>query len=531
MNIENYSTFVHQYNWLLIVALSLYILSVLLFETIRKKRYSLLAIFLGSISLFSYIALSYPFLHVWDEQFHALVAKNMGTDFFTPILIQNPILDLGNSWADTHIWLHKQPYFLWQMALSMKIFGINTFSLRIPDIIMASTMPILIYRIGTIIQSKSLGFYAGLLFLSSSFVMMLVSGQLNTDHNDLAFIFYVTASFWAWFEYKNSNKQAWLIAIGLFSGISILVKWLVGLIVYAGWGITIIIDKEKRFRFTSYSDLLKSLLITMAVALPWQIYILFRFPIISRIEYAYNSLHLYEAVEGHGGNWQYHFEQWNNYIASNFQFIIPISLVLFLFLKIKKTYKIAIASWLIIITAFYGFAATKMPVFTFIISALMFIILVAPWDALLIYWNKVSNKKLRYLTPILRVGIIALAFYTMFNLSVLENHQNWRRNKWKAQYAEALTFKKISALNLSSTSHFYNFYFHGAVRFMFHTNYQGRSFLPSETDMQFLKSKGISIYVFDNGELPNYILKDKSITKIKSPIWPDSQVEDLVFYK
>jgi hypothetical protein len=66
---------------------------------------------------------------------------------------------------------------------------------------------------------------------------------------------------------------------------------------------------------------------------------------------------------------------------------------------------------------------------------------------------------------------------------------------------------------------------------MFHTNYQARKFLPTAKDITILKKANAAIYIFDDGKLPKYILSDTSITKIKSPIWPDMQIEDLEFYR
>ena len=418
------------------------------------------------------------------------------------------------------------------MALSMKVFGVNTFALRIPDILMASLMPILIYRMGTVIQSKSLGFYAGLLFLTSSFLLKLIPGRLNTDHNDLAFIFYILASFWAWFEYQHSKNKWWLVAIGVFSGIAILVKWVVGLIVYAGWGLSIISDKDSRSHISNYLDMLKSLSLTILVTLPWQIYILWKYPLISRYKYALNTEHFHKVVHGHDGPWYFHMEQWSIHIVEYFNYIVPIGLALFLLLKIKQSYKVAIFSWVVIVSLFFSIAATKMPAFTLIISPLFFIILVAPWS---LSWTFIEQnikfKFKRILIPSLRAGLAIAAFYYMFNMNDLNNNPGWKKAMWKADYAEAITFKKISELELSENSRFYNFYFHGAVRFMFHTPYQARSFLPNIENIKLLKQKGVSIYVFDNGKLPDYIIQDKSITKIKSPIWRDSQFEDLKLYQ
>ena len=528
----SYYEYTHPNNWMLVTALTLYILSVLLFELLKDKRFSLIAIFLGSISFFSYIAAAYPFLHTWDEQFHALVAKNLGDHFFYPTLLVNPIIEHSKSWAASHLWLHKQPFFLWQMAISMKLFGVNTFALRIPDILMSSLMPILIYRIGRIIKSKTLGFYAGFLFLTSNFLMTLVSGRLNTDHNDLAFIFYVTASFWAWFEYKRSGNNKWLYVIGLFSGIAILVKWLVGLIVYAGWGLSMLADKEQRTDVKQWTNMLKSLTTTLLIALPWQIYILIRFPLTSRFEYKYNTLHFSKVIEGHGGDWLFHIQQWGLHIAPYFDYLIPLSLLVFVFLKIKKEYKVAIISWVMIVVLFYSMAATKMPAFTFIISGLFFVLLVAPVDRLISQIQHYSPHIIKkFIIPVLRATIAMYVFYSIFSIETLMNNPGWRKAIWKQNYDEVQVFKKINKMNLGKNARFYNIYYYGAVRFMFYTQYHSQSLLPNEQQINKLKLKGVSIYIFDNNELPDYILNDKSIIKIKSPIWRNSQIEDLEFYR
>jgi 4-amino-4-deoxy-L-arabinose transferase len=50
----------------------------------------------------------------------------------------------------------------------------------------------------------------------------LVAGRYSTDHNDLSFLFYVTASIWAWFEYQHTQNKYYLVLIGLFSGCAVL---------------------------------------------------------------------------------------------------------------------------------------------------------------------------------------------------------------------------------------------------------------------------------------------------------------------
>jgi hypothetical protein len=56
-----------------------------------KAHYEVILIFLAGFAMHLYMAPYHPFLHAWDERYHALVAKNMMTHSFKPMLIVNPI--------------------------------------------------------------------------------------------------------------------------------------------------------------------------------------------------------------------------------------------------------------------------------------------------------------------------------------------------------------------------------------------------------------------------------------------------------
>src|SRR6185295_14523546 len=105
----------------------------------KKETVSLTLLLLGAFALRLFLILRDPFLHDWDEHFHALVAKNMIAHPFMPMLLANPVFPYNyKDWTSNHIWLHKQPLFLWQMALSMKLFGVNLFALRLPSALMGT---------------------------------------------------------------------------------------------------------------------------------------------------------------------------------------------------------------------------------------------------------------------------------------------------------------------------------------------------------------------------------------------------------
>jgi len=80
---------------------------------------ALFFIVLSGFLFFVYTASDF-FLHVWDERYHALVAKNLTKHPFFPTLYDKPILPFDyKSWVGNHIWLHKQPLPLWLKTLRL----------------------------------------------------------------------------------------------------------------------------------------------------------------------------------------------------------------------------------------------------------------------------------------------------------------------------------------------------------------------------------------------------------------------------
>lgn len=236
-----------------------------------KKSLSIYTLLFGGLLLRIFISILDNHLGIWDEQFHALVAKNMGDNFFRPELYKNQVINIGSlNWANSQVWLHKQPLFLWQMALSIKVFGYNALAVRIPSIILSVLTIGLIYRIGKLSVSRSVGFYSAFLFSISFFSLEIVSGTIATDHNDISFLFYVTASLWAWTEYQfeTNKKTKWIILIGLFVGCSVLVKWLTGLVIFSGWFASIIFFEKNKKEIKNYLHLLASFAISVLVFLP-----------------------------------------------------------------------------------------------------------------------------------------------------------------------------------------------------------------------------------------------------------------------
>ena len=387
----------------------------------NKMRASLAFVFLAGLVFRLIMAEIDPYLNLWDEQYHALVAKHMMDHPFTPMLYTHPALYYNpENWSANHIWLHKQPLFLWQIALSFKLFGVNEFALRLPSAIMSAFTVLLIFRIGKLLVNERVGWCAALLFAFSSFNLEVAGGNVNTDHNDLSFMFYVTASIWAWMEYVQSRKIKWVILIGVLSGMAILVKWLTGLLVFSGWFMIIVFDKTKRGQFTYYKDMLIAFLITCVVVLPWQIYKSIRFPIESALEYKQYGLHITLPLDGHNGTWFYHFDQLSNQLGPIIPFIIIPGLLILLNGIKERPMKIAFLTFLIIVHLFFMYVATKMPLLCYFIMPLLFLCLGALLEKVLS--SKISIKKLQFLIPFLVTLIIA--FVSLDIASIEGKHTN-----------------------------------------------------------------------------------------------------------
>lgn len=317
-----------------------------------------------------------PFLHDWDERFHALVAKNMILRPFTPMMRAEAILPYDYQvWCCNHIWLHKQPLFLWQMALSMKLFGVNELALRLPSALLGSLVLYPVYRLGFLLFDEDTGYLGAVLAAFAFYQLEQTSGVVGMDHNDVAFAAYVTASIWAYYEYRSSaHPWRWLLLVGLLAGAAVLCKWLVGLIVYAGWGLAALRYPPRRV--AEFGRLAASVAMAAAVALPWQFYSAWRFPAESAFERSYNARHFAEALEGQAHEWYYHFAMLPTHYGI-LLWLMPVGLVM----AWRRQGRAPLGPVLFMVALIYVFftvAATKMYSYTYVVSALLLLLAAVP---------------------------------------------------------------------------------------------------------------------------------------------------------
>lgn len=401
------------------VAFFFFVCSIICFVA-NKHRWALVSLIIASAFLNYYAINLDPFLNSWDERFHCLVAKNMATAPFKPMLYVNPVLpyDYRNWWGN-HIWVHKQPLFLWQMALFIKIFGATEVAARLSSCIMGVLLIIVVYRMAKIVANVYAGYIAALLCASNNFILEHVSGRQELDHNDMAFMFYVTLSIWAWLEYENSGKKPWLMLAGVFSGCSILVKWLTGLLVYAGFAFYHVVFKRDFLRYPVRSIFMLALVITAIVATPWQIYIIHCFPKEVAAAYQLNIQHFTQTLDGHGGSAWFYLQS----LSQTFSGLHPLiftGMILALVKNRNRGLVIALIFMVFIIYLFFSLATTKMISFVMPVLPLCFIFM----SVTVVYLLKLFQGRKTVFYFVASLGLLFLFAQNLSIDSISWNH--WR---------------------------------------------------------------------------------------------------------
>lgn len=486
-------------------------------RTSKQERLIIGILFLFGLCLRIYMATVDPMLHEWDEKYHALVAKNMILNPFKPMLYthQSFPTDIYN-WTNNHIWLHKQPLFLWQMAASMKLLGVSEFAMRAPSVIMGTLMPLFLYRMAKLLfASRLAGCFAALLMATNNYSLNLISGREGMDHNDIAFCFYVTASFWAYSEFLNEKTLKWVIITGIFAGCAVLNKWLSGIIVFAPWGIIALTEAVRNRTLKPLYSISISVLVCLIIFLPWQIYILTRFPDIANHEYSYNTKHIWESLEGHSGDIWYYLNFFPDYFGWQINYLVPLGLIILVVQKNSslpsKTLLIAAP---IIVFCFFSFVVqTKVKGYFYSVVPLCILL---------------SGYALCVITHMLRnysgLGIIvfsAVCTYYSLNFNQIENYTkevSYRSSKIHNtniyKQLDQIVPKNINIIINANNQEHVDIMFYSKRLEAYHTQISYEDFMK-------IASKGIPIAAFKSREnhiLPEYILNYRHTYIIDSKI-------------
>jgi len=496
----------------LLLLLSIYLQ---LFKQRTKLAMSLLVVCAFLFRLL--LASADPFLHDWDERFHALVAKNMIEHPLRPMLRVHSLLpfEIAN-WSGNNIWLHKQPFFLWQMAFSMKLFGVSAFTMRLPSVIMGTLSVYLCFDFAKVWTKRvDLAYIAALLLTVSFYQLELGSGRLRLDQNDIAFAFYVGTSIWGFSRLIHSKQKfSWSVFIGVVVGLAVLTKWLTGLLVFSAWGFYLLSQKRGKFNWYNWKYIFIAAFVSLVVFVPWQLYIMQEFPLESSISYAHNRRHIFEELEGHGGSVWYYLVRLRSHYGLLSYGLIPLGLFTMMRnVNLEKRFTYSLLGMVLVLFSFFSLIVkTKMAAFTFPVHMVFWTIMAFGLHRLLSARVFVRRKSL-LLALVFSVAIITLQPWKIVSYRSQENDSRNRK------IANTQVYKSLNASNELPGRVILNCNPFEDVELMFHQNVTAYSWYPSEEILDSLHVQGYKFAAFTNAQtskLPDYIFENKEIVFINT---------------
>ncbi len=502
--------------FILFPALACLVASIVLYIYPKNERSwpSLLLLTLAALGLRVFMAHLDPYLWDWDERYHAMVARNFMYHPLVPTLYDHPVLAYDfKDWTRDYIWMHKLPLAMWQMALSFYFFGVNQFTARFPMVLEGTLMVLIIYRIGVITINKQAGYLSALIYTVSFYALSFMTGGEALDHVDYALLFYASASLWSWLEYRESSKMKWVILTGIFAGLAFMSKWIMGLVIFPVWGISILFHERKQL--SAYINIGIAFIISIIVFMPWQIYTYLRFPVEYGFETNYNThQHFFKVLEAHSGTVWYYLENLDYNYGMIVPYILPLGL-LFIWLYAKKIdYMISITTFIIIPYLFFSLGpATKMPAYCYFVCAPIFLAL----GSFALFVQKLMEKlKWRIIKPVICLILLTISWFSIDLIGIAKIHagyddlNHYRINK--VQFTDY--FRKISK-TVPKEYVIFGFPYNSEIEMMFYTGNTCYDNFPTFKEYKILKKYHEKIAIIQTNKTPDYLMNDPDVLKIK----------------
>ena len=143
----------------------------------------------------------------------------------------------GSSDAANSITVDKPPAALWVMALSVRIFGLNSFALLMPEVLMGVATVGLVY---TMVR-RHFGPAAGLLSGATLALTPVAALMFRFNNPDALLVLLMTLGAWATMKAIEKGSIRWMAFVGIFLGFGFLTKTLQVFLVIPFFGIAYVI--------------------------------------------------------------------------------------------------------------------------------------------------------------------------------------------------------------------------------------------------------------------------------------------------
>ncbi|MBV9592311.1 MAG: glycosyltransferase family 39 protein, partial [Actinobacteria bacterium] len=204
----------------------------------------------------------------WANQFYA-AASEAGSRSWKAFLFGS--LDTSN-----FITVDKPPASLWVMDASMRLFGVNSWSLLVPQALEGVAAVALLYAAVRRVSTPTAGLLAGAILATTPVATLM----FRYDNPDALLVLIMTAAAYATVRAVEAARGRWLVLAGALLGFAFLTKMLQGLLVVPAFGIAYLVAAPtglgRRIRHVLAA------LATMVVAAGWWVALVELWPAGSR---------------------------------------------------------------------------------------------------------------------------------------------------------------------------------------------------------------------------------------------------------
>ena len=172
----------------------------------------------------------------WANSFYS-AAVQAGTKSWKAFLF-------GSSDAGNSITVDKPPASLWPMEISARIFGVNTWSILLPQVLLGVASVGLLY----VIVKRHFGPPAGLVAGAVLAVTPVATLMFRYNNPDALLVFLMVAAAWALMRAVTERGTRWMVLCGAMIGLGFLTKQLQVMLVVPGLALTYLIAAPVRLR-------------------------------------------------------------------------------------------------------------------------------------------------------------------------------------------------------------------------------------------------------------------------------------------
>ncbi|MGN6607194.1 MAG: glycosyltransferase family 39 protein, partial [Jatrophihabitans sp.] len=179
----------------------------------------------------------------WANQFYAAAAQ-AGSRSWTAFLF-------GSLDASDFITVDKPPAALWVMDVSVKLFGVNSWAVLVPQALEGVAAVAVLYAAVRRISGPTAGLLAGAALATTPVAALM----FRYDNPDALLVLLMTAAAYATVRAVEAGRLRWLATAGALLGLAFLTKMLQGLLVVPGFAAAYLVAAPVALR-TRVRDLL-----------------------------------------------------------------------------------------------------------------------------------------------------------------------------------------------------------------------------------------------------------------------------------